>query len=83
MTYDNGYRLTNDAEVIFNSFQNLRLENNIKSEFEIPMQYFTLSINNCLSTYGANGKNVYWPSKMNWEQVIQDSGYLESEIYNI
>ena len=81
--YDNGYRLTNDAEVIFNSFQNLRLENNIKSEFEIPMQYFTLSINNCLSTYGANGKNVYWPSKMNWEQVIQDSGYLESEIYNI
>lgn len=78
--YNDGHRLGEDAELIFNAFQDIRSEFNITSPFEIPMQYFTLSIDNCLNTFGSDGKGVYWPSKMNWHEAIKSSGYVYSEI---
>lgn len=80
--YQDGYRLSNDANLIFECFENVKLNAHITSKFEIPMQYFTLTINNCLNTFGANGKNKYWPNKLDWEEAIQLSGYIEAEIYN-
>ena len=44
------------------------------------MQYFTLSINNCLNIFGVDGKGVYWPNKVNWYEAIKSSGYVNSEI---
>ena len=78
--YNDGHRLSEDAELIFDTFQKIRLEFNINSPFEIPMQYFTLSIDNCLNTFGADGKGVYWPNKTNWYESIKLSGYINSEI---
>ncbi|WP_455542541.1 ATP-binding protein [Intestinibacter sp.] len=78
----NGNRLENDAELIFNCFKKVLENANIKSNFEIPMQYFTLVINDCLTTVGANGKGLYWPNEASWDNAIDNSGYLESEIYN-
>lgn len=80
--FEEGLRFSNDSETIFEKFKQLRASANIHSPIEIPMQYITLSIDNCLKTYGRNGKEKHWPSISDWEEAIKSSGYVEAEIYN-
>lgn len=80
--YDEGHRFKKDVQMIFSKFQKLRKDAQIRGELEIPMQYITLSVDNCMKNFGRNGKGVYWPSAMEWEESIISSGYVEAEIYN-
>lgn len=80
--YEDGCRLVNEAHLIFNKFEELRANANIRGQIEIPMQYITLTVDNCLKIFGSNGKGVHWPSLVDWEEAIKTSGYIEAEIYN-
>ena len=77
-----GMKLSDHAELIFNQFKEIKAEYDIKGDLEIPMQYITLTIDNCLKTYGANGKGLYWPNIHEWKESIKLSGYIEAETYN-
>lgn len=46
---------------------------------EIPMQYVTSTIENCLRKYGSDGQGVYFPTKVEWMQSIKDSGFVIAE----
>lgn len=78
--FDEGNRLSDNADIIFNQFEELKSKNNIKSTLEIPMQFISLTIEICLKKYGANGKGIYWPSMQEWNDAIKISGYVRSEI---
>ncbi len=80
--FEEGMRFANEAQIIIDKFKEVRSKTNIRGKIEIPMQYITLTVDNCMKIFGANGKGVHWPSISNWEEAINSSGYIEAEIYN-
>ena len=71
----NGQKLYSSAEDILSYF----IEALGTGIIEIPMQYVTSTIENCFRRFGADGSNVYFPSKNEWMQAIKDSGYVLAE----
>lgn len=75
--YDDKKRLASCADILWDSFCDLLEENNI-TDNDIPMKYFMKAIIYCLKTFGAFGKEVYFPTKDNWKEAVLNSGYLKS-----
>lgn len=80
--YIEGKRLKDDAELIYSLFENSLKEANLKRSLEIPMQYLTSTIDYCMTTFGINGKERYWPTTQDWKNSIKNSGYTKAEMYN-
>lgn len=80
--FDSGERLKKCAKTLFNLFVELRREHGLSAnQIEIPMEYLSITIDNALKIFGANGKGHYWPTDNDWREAIKKSGYIESEIY--
>jgi len=79
--YNKGFRLENFAKELFSMFTNLRKENGLTKATEIPMQYLTLTVENALRYFGANGEDVHWLTDEQWKASITKSGYIEAEIF--
>lgn len=62
-------------------FTVLRKEHGLKKATEIPMQYLTLTVENALRRFGAEGEDVQWLTNEQWKHAITNSGYIEAEIY--
>nr|WP_294489186.1 ATP-binding protein [uncultured Anaerosporobacter sp.] len=73
--FSEGNKLCKYADLLLDCFS----ESLGTSSIEIPMQYVTSTIENCLRKYGADGQNVYFPSKVEWMQSIKDTGYVIAE----
>ncbi len=81
-SFQQGERLKKCAKTLFNLFVELRREHGLAaSQIEIPMEYLSITVDNALKIYGANGKGHDWPSDNDWRDAIKKSGYIESEIY--
>lgn len=80
--FRDGRRLSYETDSILEKFEEIRANKNISSAFELPMQYFTLFIDNCMKVFGVNGKGIYWPSSNEWEESIKLCGYIEAEMHN-
>lgn len=78
-----GYRLQHSAEELFQVFVNLRREYGLPQKVEIPMQYITLTIEYALKRFGNNGLDLATIEKSHWEEAINNSGYIQSELYQI
>lgn len=81
--YQNGYRLSNDAELIFDCFEKLNEEVNLTARLDIPMQYIILAINICLKDYGADKACLERPGLKEWKTAIINAGYLQAERTNV
>jgi hypothetical protein len=77
-SFKNGYRLSNDAEIIFNCFDKMS-KGNKNGHLEIPMQYVILTINICLKTYGSDGEGLLQPTSREWDEAVNFSGFLQAE----
>lgn len=73
------FSLSNSAEDLYNVFTEMRLEAGIRSKFEIPMQYVTLTIEFALRKFGIDGENLSLITKAKWKEAIDSSGYIEAE----
>ncbi|WP_238651775.1 ATP-binding protein [Paenibacillus piscarius] len=80
-SYEDGFRLKKFSKDIYEIFSELRVSNGLKGKFEIPMQYFTLSVEYVLKKYGIDGQALETLSKIHWEEAIRKSGYIENEVY--
>ncbi|WP_099158242.1 hypothetical protein [Virgibacillus ndiopensis] len=78
--YEQGYRLENETDEIWQSFQLVRSEAGIKRSAEIPMHYMIAIINYVLKKYGANEENVEWPTTSMWREAMIKSGYVNAEV---
>lgn len=47
------------------------------------MQYVTLTIEYALKRFGNNGLDLPTIEKTHWEEVINNSGYIQSELNQI
>ncbi|WP_169088556.1 hypothetical protein [Paenibacillus sp. PL91] len=75
-------RLENCAKDLFNIFTNLRKDHGLTRATEIPMQYLTLTVENALRHFGANGEDLHWLNNEQWKSSITSSGYIEAETYH-
>lgn len=78
-----GNRLVDCSEDIYNAFSEARQDAKLSTEIEIPMQYLTLSVEYALKTFGANGKNLEWPTYAHWKIAVEKSGYIKAEVYKV
>ncbi|WP_010503833.1 ATP-binding protein [Paenibacillus elgii] len=79
--YDNGMRLKHCAKDVFNLFKSMRKEHGLTRKMEIPMEYFTFTVENALKLNGSTGNGGEWLTNNHWREAIQNSGYVESEIF--
>ena len=73
--FDAGSRLSQEAEIMFQSFSNAKPPRDKNEPFEIPTQFVFLAIENLLKEFGANGRGQKWISKKDIEAAIENSGY--------
>lgn len=78
--FDNGWRLRNEAENIWNAFMQIRFENKMSQRFEIPMQYFIATMNDALVEYADHKQTDPHFSLNKWKEAIKNSGYAEIAI---
>lgn len=76
-----GFRLSNYAQQLYEVFTMLRQEAGISKSFEIPMQYITRTIEFALKRFGCDGSSVEVINSSLWKRAIKSSGYIEAEIY--
>lgn len=79
-TIDNGFRLGECYEDLYKSFSEIRQEHGLLKNLELPMLYFTLTVEYALRRFG---KDVDHITRAHWKEAIEKSGYLEAEIYQI
>lgn len=73
--FNEGHKLCTLADELLSCFE----EAKGTSLIEIPMQYVTSTIENCFRRYGADGNNIYFPTRNELMQSIKDSGFVVSE----
>ncbi|MFZ3580468.1 ATP-binding protein, partial [Virgibacillus sp. DJP39] len=78
--YEQGYRLENETDNIWQCIQIVRTEAGIKTALEIPMHYIIAIINYVLKKYGANEGIAEWPTTSMWCEAIIESGYVNAEV---
>jgi hypothetical protein len=81
--FNRGYRLHQSAGDLYQVFIDLRREFGLPQKVEIPMQYITLTIEYALKRFGCNGLDLQGIEKAHWEEAIKNSGYIQSELYQI
>ncbi|WP_438496959.1 hypothetical protein [Paenibacillus sp. IHBB 3054] len=74
-------RLEKEARMLFSLFGEMRKEHGVSAALEIPMEYFSFTVENALKKNGAHGDQHFWINKAQWREAIEMSGYVESEIY--
>ena len=79
--FDAGWRLANEAEVLWEAFQHVRAEAKLPGKSEIPMQYFSRTVEFVLRTYGSVDDGTPTISLNQWKQGIERSGYREAGRY--
>lgn len=79
--YDNGYRLADDTETIFDVFYSvIKTTPGFNGEVNIPMLYFKITITLCLKATGFEGAKKYKPTKEDWELAVEEA-QLKDFIY--
>lgn len=76
--YDQGYRLADDADMIFDVFYTVLKKNGISDRMtNIPMLYFILTITLCLKNVGYEGEGKYKPTKEDWKLAVEEAQLRE------
>jgi hypothetical protein len=75
--YDEGFRLSNYTQELYQAFINVRQAANVSGKIEIPMQYLTKTVEHILITYGVEGRDLNYLSQNIFEESIQCSGYID------
>jgi AAA domain len=78
--FQEGFRLSNLSNDFYETFVNMRKENGFHEPLEVPMQYFTRSIEYILKTYGVEGENVEKLTQSHIQDAIRFTNYIEMEI---
>lgn len=79
--FNAGWRLASNAQVLWNSFQNVRVECKLPGTPELPMQYFTATVEYALRQLGSPDETQPVISLNQWKQAIEHSGYRDAGRY--
>lgn len=80
--YENGFRLSTFSKELYSAFVEIIRDHNSRTKIEIPMFYFTGTVENALRFLGTDGADVNLISINDWRSCIEESGYLAAEKYS-
>ncbi|MFA6062938.1 MAG: ATP-binding protein [Gallionella sp.] len=76
--YENGWRLSSEAERIKRGFDNARIKNQLSISSDIPMQYFCTSVENFFRKFHDQDNPEFQGTDAIWNELIRKSGYVEA-----
>ncbi|MBX3234696.1 MAG: ATP-binding protein [Nitrospiraceae bacterium] len=79
--FDAGWRLAKEAEILWEAFQHVRAEAKLPGTREIPMQYFSRTVEYVLKNFGSMDSGPPTISLNQWKYAIECSGYREAGRY--
>ncbi|MGZ9709209.1 AAA family ATPase [Glaciimonas sp. GNP009] len=77
---DAGYVLTDDAQLIWTTFENIHNKAGFSGAMDIPMESFTRAVEIVLKDAAIHDAPAYRPPPALWEQAIRHSGYTQIRI---
>jgi hypothetical protein len=81
--FEAGWRLASEAKKLWDAFQQVRAEAQLPGKTEIPMQYFSRTIEHALRHYTTTECGTPTISLNQWKDAICDSGYCDASRYLI
>ena len=75
-----GYRLSNDAALLWNAFLSLHHGQGLAGDLEIPMESFTRAVEIVLKDSEVRDCAGYRPAEGLWEMAVRSSGYVQSRM---
>lgn len=79
--FEAGWRLAGESKILWEAFQQVRAEAKLPGKAEIPMQYFTRSVEFILREYGSVEGGKPTISLNQWKEAIVQSGYRDAGRY--
>jgi hypothetical protein len=76
--FDAGYRLVNDADVLWNAFEKAHHKANLPGQLEIPMESFARAVEIVLKDSELQDARDYRPDQVLWEHAVRHCGYVQS-----
>jgi len=77
---DAGYRLVDDAQVLWEAFSEVHNKAGLAGRLEIPMESFTRAVEIVLKESEAHDAAQYRPSAQLWAQAVRSSGYVQARV---
>jgi hypothetical protein len=75
---DKGYRLTADAQVLWNAFVAIHNKSGLGGTLEIPMESFARAVEIVLKESEVRDAPDFHPSVELWAQAVRSSGYVQA-----
>jgi hypothetical protein len=75
-----GFRLIDEAAVLWSSFADLHHKHGFSEELEIPMESFTRAVEMVLRESMNRDKSGYRPVPELWNMAVRQSGYVQSRV---
>lgn len=79
--YANGWRLEHQADVLWETFNKVRIEHKLPGKGEIPMQYLAHTVEYALRKCGTLDEIAEPISVAVWREAIMESGYHDAARY--
>ena len=76
--FDSGYRLTEDAQVLWDTFVTTHNKSGLGGKLEIPMDSFARAVEIVLKESELQDAPDYMPSAELWTQAVRNSGYVQA-----
>jgi hypothetical protein len=77
---DTGYRLIDDAQVLWDAFVAIHNKAGLAGTLEIPMESFTRTVEIVLKESEMHDAPDYRPSGDLWTQAVRSSGYVQARV---
>src|SRR5471032_426638 len=77
---DAGYRLVDDAQVLWEAFAAIHNKAGLAGALEIPMESFTRAVEIVLKESELQDAAHYRPSAQLWIQAVRSSGYVQARV---
>ena len=77
---DAGYRLIDDAQLLWDTFETIHNKAGFASALEIPMESFTRAVEIVLKDSELLDSPTYRPSPGLWQQAVRNSGYVQARV---
>lgn len=77
---DAGYRLLDDAQILWDAFVKIHNKAGLAGTLEIPMESFTRAVEIVLKESALQDAPAYRPSADLWTQAVRSSGYVQTRV---
>jgi hypothetical protein len=77
--YQGGFRIADEAAVIWDAFQTAHYKVNLPGALDLPMEYFARAIEIVMKDCALSDNNAYKVPPAKWLEAVHDSEYVQAQ----